>query len=100
MPSTETSDTYLVEQYWAGVDPTEVPRAAERVYRAVQDLTREGAWIRVLISTFIPSDEAVLTLFEASREADVVEVHVRSGVRFDRLQAVEVSHLGCKESST
>lgn len=99
MRSTETRDTYLVERYWPGVDSTQVSQAEEQVSRAVRDLAQEGAWIRMLGSTFIPAEEVVLTLFEATREADVVEAHVRSGIRFDRLQPVEVSYAGCKESS-
>lgn len=99
MPPTETTDAFLVERYWPGVDPAEVSKAEEQVYRAVRELAREGARIRVLGSTFIPAEEVILTLFEATREIDVVEAHVRGGVRFDRLQTVEVSHPSCKESS-
>lgn len=99
MRATETRDTYLVERYWPGVDPTQVYRADEQVRRAVRDLIQEGVRIRVLGSTFIPTEEVILTLFEAAREADVVEAHARGGVRFDRLQAVEVSCPGCEENS-
>lgn len=99
MRSEETSDAYLVERYWPGVDPIQVSQAEEQVCRAVRDLAQEGIRIRVLGATFIPAEEVLLTFFEAIREADVVEVHVRSGVRFDRLQPVEVSCSGCKENS-
>lgn len=98
MRSTEKGDAYLAERYWPGVDPTQVSQAGEQICGAVRDLARKGTRIRVLGSTFIPADEVVLTLFEATREADVVEVHQRSGVRFDRLQLVEVSHPGCEEA--
>ena len=97
MRPTETTDAYLVEQYWPGVDAVQISRSEEEVRRAVRDLVRKGVSIRVLCSTFIPAEEVVLTLFEATREADVLEVHERSGVLFDRLQIVEVSRPECKE---
>lgn len=98
MQSTEeVGDAYLVERYLPGVDPRQISQAQEQICRAVDDLAQRGTRIRVLSSTFIPADEVVLTVFEASRETDVVEVHERSGVRFDRLQPVEVSQSGCKE---
>jgi predicted TIM-barrel fold metal-dependent hydrolase len=96
----ETRDAYLVERYWPGANPTRVSRADEQVRRAVRDLAQEGTRIRMLGSTFIPAEEVIFTLFEAAREADVVEAHTRSGVRFDRLQPVEVSYPGCKENLT
>ena len=86
-----------MERYWPGVDAAQISQAEEEVCRAVRDLARTGTRIRVLGSTFIPAEEVVLTLFEATREADVREVHERSGVLFDRLQMVEVSRLECKE---
>lgn len=100
MRSTHGGDAYLVEHYWPGVDAARVSLAEDEVSRAVRDLTRKGAWIRVLCSTFIPAEEVVLTLFEAAQEADVLEVYQRSGVLFDRLQMVEVSRPQCKEGQT
>ena len=97
MRSTKTTDAYLVEQYRPGVDAAQIAGAEEEVRRAVRDLVRKGISIRVLCSTFIPAEEVVLTLFEATREADALEVHERSGVLFDRLQIVEVSRPECKE---
>lgn len=97
MRSTTRGDAYLVERYWPGVDAAQISQAEKEVCRAVRDLARKGTSIRVLCTTFIPAEEVVLTLFEATREADVLEVHERSGVLFDRLQMVEVSRPECKE---
>ncbi len=97
MRSTQSTDAYLVEHYWPGVDAARISQAEEEVSRAVRDLIRNGASIRVLCSTFIPAEEVLLTLFEAAREADVLEVHERSGVPFDRLQMVQVSRPECRE---
>ena len=97
MRSTPRSDAYLVEHYWPGVDAAQIAQAEEEVCRAIRDLVREGTSIRMLCSTFIPAEEVVLTLFEATREADVLQVHQQSGVLFDRLQMVEVSRPECKE---
>ena len=87
----------MVERYLPGVDPLQISLAQEQICRAVDDLARRGTRVRVVSSTFIPADEVVLTVFEATRKTDVIEVHKRSGVRFDRLQPVEVSQSGCKE---
>lgn len=97
MRPTKTTDAYLVERYWPGVDAAQIARTDEEVRRAVRDLAEKGISIRMLCSTFIPAEEVVLTLFEAPREADVLEVHERSGVLFDRLQMVEVRLPECKE---
>jgi Protein of unknown function (DUF4242) len=87
---------FLVERYWPGINRSRLADAEERMRAAVRDLARTGVPIRILSSTFIPAEEVVLTLFEATQEDDVVEANRRSGVPFDRVQAVEVSRLDSK----
>jgi hypothetical protein len=84
------SEHYLVERYWPGVDRDQLTSAATRLGTAVRELAVRGREVRVLNSVFIPADEVVLSLFEATTEDDVVEVNRRSGVPFDRVQQVEV----------
>jgi hypothetical protein len=85
------SNTFLVERYWPGLTKDEFAGAERRLRRAVRDLVRTGAAIRLVSSTFIPAEEIVLSVFEAPGEAAVVEANLRSGVRFDRVQPVEFS---------
>jgi nucleotide-binding universal stress UspA family protein len=87
---------FLAERYWPGISPSRLADAEERMATAVRDLARSGVEIRILSSTFIPAEEVVLTLFEATHVDDVVEANRRSGVPFDRVQAVEVSLLDAK----
>lgn len=83
-------ETFLVERYWPGAGRADVARAEERLCRAAEELARDGIPARVVSSTWIPADEVVLTLFEASEEDDVLEVSRRGGYPFDRMQRVEV----------
>lgn len=85
------SKTFLVERYWPGLTKDQFTAAERRIRRAVRDLVRAGAAIRLVSSTFIPAEEVVLSVFEASGEEAVIDVNVRSGVRFDRVQPVELS---------
>lgn len=85
------SDTFLVERYWPGVNRAELATAEQRMRRAARHLARSGAPIRILSTTFIPADEVVLTLYEATDEDDVIELNRRCGFAFDRVQRVEVS---------
>jgi hypothetical protein len=84
---------FLVERYWPGISREQLADAEERMRRAVRELAQGGVEIRILSSTFIPTEEVVLTLFQAPREEDVIEANLRSGVRFDRVQPVEVSQM-------
>jgi predicted TIM-barrel fold metal-dependent hydrolase len=84
---------FLVERYWPGISRDQLAEAEDRIRRAVRDLTRAGVSIRALSSTFIPADEVVLTLFEATSEDDVLAAARRGEIAFDRVQPVEVSHL-------
>jgi len=85
--------TYLVERYWPGISREQLADAEERMRRAIRELAQGGMEIRILSSTFIPTEEVVLTLFEAPHEQDVIEANRRSGVPFDRVQPVEVSQM-------
>lgn len=84
---------FLVERYWPGVSREQLADAEERMRRAVHELAHGGVKIRILSSTFIPAEEAVLTLFEAAHEEDVIEANRRGEVPFDRVQPVEVSQM-------
>lgn len=79
-----------MERYWPGVTRSEVATTEEHLWRAAEELERDGVPIRILSSTWIPGDEVVLTLFEAGDGDDVLEVCRLGGYAFDRMQPVEV----------
>jgi hypothetical protein len=83
-------ESFLMERYWPGVTRSDVATTEQNLWRAADDLEREGVPIRILSSTWVPADELVLTLFEAGEEDDVLEVSRRSEYPFDRMQRVEV----------
>lgn len=82
---------FLVERYWPGISQDQLDDAEDRIRRAVGDLARAGARIRLVSSTLIPADEVVLMQFDAASEDDVIEASRRSRVRFDRMQPAQVS---------
>jgi hypothetical protein len=83
-------ERFLMERYWPGVTRSDVATTEENLWAAADDLTLEGVPVRILSSTWIPADEVVLTLWEASEEDDVLEVCRLSDYAFDRMQSVEV----------
>lgn len=82
--------TFLAERYWPGARRADVATAEERLDRAAGELTCEGIAIRAMSSIWVPTDEVVLTLFEAGEEDDVLAVSRRSGYPFDRMQRAEI----------
>jgi hypothetical protein len=83
-------ESFLVERYWPGVTRSDVATTEENLWRVADDLNRDGVPIRILSSTWIPTEEVVLTLFEAGEEDVVLEVCRLSDYAFDRMQPVEV----------
>ena len=84
---------FLVERYWPGIRREELADAEERVRRTLAQLAQEGVHVRIVSSTFLPTEEVVLTHYEARHEDDVIEASRRSGVPFDRVQPVEFSQV-------
>ena len=50
-----------------------------------------GVEIRLVSSAFVPAEEVVLSIFEASAEETVIEANARGGARIDRVQLAELS---------
>lgn len=82
--------TFVVERYWPGVRRADVATAEERLRSAAGELAREGIPIRAMCTIWVPTDEVVMTLFEALEEGDVLAVSRRGGYPFDRMQRVEI----------
>ena len=82
---------FLVERYVPGMARAELATIERRLRRAVRDLAGTGAEIRLVSSAFVPAEEVVLSIFEASAEETVIEANARGGARIDRVQPAELS---------
>ncbi|HXF97191.1 MAG TPA: hypothetical protein VNJ46_01105 [Gaiellaceae bacterium] len=82
--------TYLLETYVPRGRAAGLARAAEAARRAALLACSEGRHVQLVRSTFLPTDEVALLVFEAV-SADVVgEIARRAGLRYERIvEAVE-----------
>lgn len=85
---TETRETFLVEHYRPGLTADELGALAGRVRDTTVEMAREGKPVRYLRATIVPTDEALLCVFEAGSEQLVREAYARAGIRFERITAV------------
>ena len=88
--------SYLVECYVPNSRSRELPETAARAREAAQILTAEGAQVRYLRSTFVPSDELCLHLFEADSADRVSEASKRAGIEPERV--VEAVTVACNDA--
>ncbi len=80
---------YLVECYWPGVTRTAADAALGRVRAAAAEISLTQSRVRVIRATFLPADEALLTLFEAFSADAVLDATERGGLSADRISVVE-----------
>ncbi len=78
-------NTYLVEHYRPGLTAEALQRTVLQVRAACSSMEREGHAVRYVRTTIVPTDEALLTLVEATSETLVRDAYGRSGVDFDRI---------------
>ena len=64
--------TYLVEAYMPRSHAQEARAAGRRARAAAEELSRDGAAVAYVRTTFLPNDETCFHLFEAA-SAEVVE---------------------------
>jgi hypothetical protein len=64
-PRVQPVATFLVERYWPGVTLEAFTEAAGRLSDSVDRLRREGAAIRTVAATLVPSDEAAYWIVDA-----------------------------------
>ncbi|HZP91190.1 MAG TPA: nickel-binding protein [Actinomycetota bacterium] len=82
---------YLVERYIPSTSRGRLAEDAARTTRVAREMTGTGTPVRHVWSTFLPSEEACLSLFEAPDPLAVEEVNRRAGLTFDRIvEAVSV----------
>jgi hypothetical protein len=80
----ETWETYLVERYRPGASLAD-PHAVRDVRLVAAETARRSGSLRCVHFTIVPSDEAVLALFEATSEELVRELYADAGIPFERI---------------
>ena len=87
--------SYLVESYLPHFCAGALPDTAARAREAALALTAEGVRVRYLRSTFVPSDELCLHLFEADSADRVGEAIRRADIEPERV--VEAVTVACND---
>ncbi len=86
---TPVPGTYLVECYWPGVTQAAVSRAVGDAHAAAAKISATGRHVRLVHSTFVAEDEAVLNLFEGISADAVREASEQAGLSVDRISIAD-----------
>jgi alkanesulfonate monooxygenase SsuD/methylene tetrahydromethanopterin reductase-like flavin-dependent oxidoreductase (luciferase family) len=80
-------ETYLVEHYRPGASLDDLNSAVRDVRLAAASMARRSPsrTVRCVHCTIVPSDEALLALFEATSEQLVRDVYAHAGIPFERI---------------
>jgi hypothetical protein len=78
---------FLLECYWPDVTLRHAATAVARARSAAASMTRDGRPVRYLHGVFVPGEESLLCVFEASSAGDVAETARRAALRADRIVA-------------
>ena len=84
----EARETFLVEHYRPDSTAAELGSLAADVRDAAAAMELRGKPVRYLRATIVPTDEALLCVFEAESEELVRETYARAGIPFERITAV------------
>ena len=76
---------YLVEHYRPGLSAEGLRNAADLLRRVAGAMASEGSDVRYVRATIVPSDEAMLALFEAGSESIVRDAYARAGIACERI---------------
>jgi hypothetical protein len=77
--------TYLVERYWPGVTTERLLQALERGRVLIEQMCDEGALVRDISCTFIPSEEVVFSVYESPSATAVARLNERAGIPVSRI---------------
>lgn len=72
--------SYLVETYVSRTQASDARTAGKRARAAARQLSREGAPVRYVRTTLLPSDETCFHVFEAASEETVAEACRRAAL--------------------
>jgi len=81
----KTWQAYLVEHYRPGASLDDLSTAVRDVRLAAAAMGRRNRPVRCVHCTIVPSDEALLALFEATSEDLVRDVYAHAGIPFERI---------------
>jgi hypothetical protein len=76
---------YLGERYLPGASDAQVAAAASRLRAAATNLAEAGSSVRLISTTFVPSEEWVFDVFEAEATKDVALVYARARQTVERI---------------
>jgi hypothetical protein len=76
---------FVGEQYISRTDPAAVRRSVGAARRAAQQVTRDGASVRLVGSVFVPEDETCIHLYEADSIQSVQLAATYAGLRLERI---------------
>lgn len=86
---------YLVERHLPGITGEQLTAAAQAAKDTTATMRDEGTQVRYLRSTFLPAEEKVMCLFEASSMEPVKEANERAHIPFDRI--LEAAHIAADD---
>jgi len=82
---------FLAERYLPGATTDRVEATAAALREAVATLADLGTAVRLLSTTYVPSEDWVFELFQADRAAEVEQTYAAAHVAVDRIaEAVQV----------
>jgi hypothetical protein len=76
---------FVAERYLPGASHAEVVAASSRLWSAAEHLAGAGFPVRLLSTTFVPSEEWVFDVFAAETTADVARAYADAGVNVERI---------------
>ena len=83
---------FLVERYWPGVNESAAAAALERLEATAATLSAEGIAVRCVHTTFVPDEESVLWVFDATSAADIQRCAAEARVSIDRItESIELA---------
>lgn len=81
----KTWETYLVEHYRPGASLDDLNSAVRDVRRAAAEVSGRRRSVRCIHCTIVPSDEALLAVFDATSQELVRDVYANAGIPFARI---------------
>jgi hypothetical protein len=85
---------FLLESYVSRTIPAAAQRTAKRAHRAAEELISEGTSVSLRDSIFVPEDEMLLLLYEASSAEEVRLASGRASLAYERITPVIAASSG------
>lgn len=76
---------YMVDRNLPGITMDQLAAAQQAAIDTSKALTSEGKPVRYIRSTFVPSEEHCMCLFEASTQQAVKDVNDRANIPYTRI---------------